>query len=886
MDTTAPTLDLSTTGTTGQNGWYVSAVTLTPKASDATSGLYSLEATTDGVTWTNVSTPITLPDGIYTVQFRATDNAGNVSQTPARQIYVDATTPGLSLNINGTRGQNDWYISSVTVTPNVSDGGSGINKVEASVNNGAWGTITSPLSFTDGVHSYKIRATDNAGNVTETPVLPMMMDTVPPAIATYDDTLDLGDTFNYDLEDTLSGLWINRSVIEDDAEKYKKIVWLEELTGNKSNDNTIRWDGIFADGTKAAPGQYFITLKISDQAGNETMRTAIVEVTAFNSILPIPAFTPPASTVTEPIPSEASTTNEQSFGGANNGNVGTETTTINGETVFASVNLQAGGTNSFTSGNQTTNLPNTNPNILWGAAAAAMLGATLAEWQKKREEDAARLAALIASNAGQGDEDEIPPDVLAKRRGKVIAKNQAKRAQEQVWEAARTQQQTQQAANIAKAVQADMTQEEKLSAYKQTAGYIARQESYAEYESQKSLEAQRAGERDAVAIADAYKAQEQARQNAVDAARWAGVASVALGKQESEEKNTGGKALAMPARDDDPPNWWEKYVVQPLKNAWNTISSWFTQEPITRPTPTPAVLPTQPQFPTVVFTPTISVSPTVTPTPTQSKIYNIDGPMTVDQIPPEFICTLPEWKNINGQDLRNLYYDRCKIGEQLMVALLTDPNGWWWEDSKTKWDNKGNIIITEWKGVKTNEDFWRLALAYGLDTEGAELRFYNTNGYGPLIEEAIINKFWHFDSSVKAQYGKPDASSGIYDPNDSSPLGTNGRLVALGSLQSLEMRNNVLLPPMDGGSTNMWQYSWNRYPDLFANEPEPGWKPLPNAPYEVGNIDQDHYYYKSENVEEGTGKFEVLYRSSPTPASVRAIVLTFEQFAVYSQYPK
>lgn len=496
VDTTAPTLDLSTMGTTGQNGWYVSAITLTPTANDATSGLYSLEATTDGVTWTNVNSPITLTDGIYTVQFRATDNAGNVSQTPSQQIKVDATTPSLSLDISGTRGQNDWYISSVTVTPNATDVGSGINKIEASVNNGAWGTITSPLSFTDGIHSYKIRVTDNAGNFTETPVLPMMVDTVPPAIAIYDDSLNLGDTLMYDLEDMMSGLWISRSVIEDDAEKYKKIVWLEEITGNKSNNNEIRWDGIFADGTKAVPGQYFITLKISDQAGNETMRTAIVEVTAFNSILPIPAFTPPVSTVTEPIPSEASTSNEQSFGGANNGNAGTETTTTNGETVFASVNIQAGGMNSFSSGNQTTSTPISNPNILWGAAAAAMLGATLAEWQKKREEEAARLAALIASNAGQGDEDEIPPDVLARRRGKVIAKNQAKRAQERVWEAARLQQQTQKQAQqqvkIAKLIEADMTADEKLAAYKQTLEFIARQERYAEYERQKAVEAQQA----------------------------------------------------------------------------------------------------------------------------------------------------------------------------------------------------------------------------------------------------------------------------------------------------------------------------------------------------------------------------------------------------------
>jgi hypothetical protein len=80
----------------------------------------------------------------------------------------------------------------------------------------------------------------------------------------------------------------------------------------------------------------------------------------------------------------------------------------------------------------------TNPNgksgqVLWGAAAAAVLGMTLADWQRKREEEeAARLAAERAN--------EVPDDVLARRRAKVMAKNQAQRAQESRWEAARVAQ--------------------------------------------------------------------------------------------------------------------------------------------------------------------------------------------------------------------------------------------------------------------------------------------------------------------------------------------------------------------------------------------------------------------------------------------------------------
>ena len=101
-----------------------------------------------------------------------------------------------------------------------------------------------------------------------------------------------------------------------------------------------------------------------------------------------------------------------------------------------------------------------------------------------------------------------------------------------------------QAAKLARAAQADMTQEERFEVYQAE-------------NRQTALETQRAGERYAEQIVDDYEARvreqaiqayrdgeqkaesiaEQARQNAVSAARWAGVASVAQAKQEGEQKN-------------------------------------------------------------------------------------------------------------------------------------------------------------------------------------------------------------------------------------------------------------------------------------------------------------------------------------------------------------
>jgi hypothetical protein len=113
----------------------------------------------------------------------------------------------------------------------------------------------------------------------------------------------------------------------------------------------------------------------------------------------------------------------------------------------------------------------------------------------------------------------------------------------------------------AQAAQADMTRQEKLEAYKQTPEYLERQAALAAYQREKAYQAYRAGEREAVSIAEAYKAQEQARQNAVSAARWAGVTSVAVAKEEKKP-------------------WWEQawdaakniaqeYVIQPAKTFWD-----------------------------------------------------------------------------------------------------------------------------------------------------------------------------------------------------------------------------------------------------------------------------------------------------------------------------
>jgi len=331
VDAITPLLDVSVSGAAGENGWYVSQTEVTAAATDSGSGLASLEVSADGGAWSIVHGPLSLSDGIHTLQFRATDNAGNVT-TVEQGVKVDTLTPALNVSINGKKGLNGWYTSLMQVLAEANDPstgsgqapGSGIASIEASLNGGAWSIVHGPLSLSDGLHTWQFRVKDKAGNQTETPVQSLKVDTIAPFVE-MPETISLGERLYYSLQDDGSGLANYRAVIEDDAEKYKKISWVDTLGGNKA-ESDILWDGRFKDGAKAKPGEYFITLKISDAAGNETMKTVVVSVNLLNSLLAIQSFTPPQIVVTSNEAAGEEETPAQSFGGTASGTVAEKTT--------------------------------------------------------------------------------------------------------------------------------------------------------------------------------------------------------------------------------------------------------------------------------------------------------------------------------------------------------------------------------------------------------------------------------------------------------------------------------------------------------------------------------------------------------------------------------
>jgi hypothetical protein len=120
-------------------------------------------------TFTNGGT-LTSPAGVtggYYLWILAKDTAGNTLIARTNVFNIDNTVPTTpTVNLNGYT-SGSWTGGNVTVTSSSVDGNSGLQKYQASADNGAnWGDISSNwIINTDYVANIIIRAIDNAGNI-------------------------------------------------------------------------------------------------------------------------------------------------------------------------------------------------------------------------------------------------------------------------------------------------------------------------------------------------------------------------------------------------------------------------------------------------------------------------------------------------------------------------------------------------------------------------------------------------------------------------------------------------------------------------------------------------------------------------------------------------
>ena len=187
LDKTDPVIgSIALSGTEGLNGYYVSNVYVSNTPStDALSGILTdvLNPNAGNVTTDTEGT-------LYTLT--ATDKAGNTSST-SYTLKIDKTIPDNGLvEFIGTKGDNDWYISDVTVKLNNTD------EYTMSSN------ISSITSDTKGT-TVTVKTIDKAGNENPKDYV-IKVDKTKPVIGTFNIVGVLGDNGWYTSDVTISAI--------------------------------------------------------------------------------------------------------------------------------------------------------------------------------------------------------------------------------------------------------------------------------------------------------------------------------------------------------------------------------------------------------------------------------------------------------------------------------------------------------------------------------------------------------------------------------------------------------------------------------------------------------------------------------------------------------
>ncbi len=183
-DPTPPTAAVVVSGMPGANplagtgGWYLSSV-VSATGTDGTSGVSSTQVSVDGGAW---QASASLSEGTHSIVGRVSDNAGNVTLSPAQTVKVDGTAPTISASITSGTLVAGWYVTDVTLLAKASDAASSIAALEHRLDGGTWSAGNSLTVSTEGPHTVDFRATDQAG-LQATTSLSFQVDKTPPTVS-------------------------------------------------------------------------------------------------------------------------------------------------------------------------------------------------------------------------------------------------------------------------------------------------------------------------------------------------------------------------------------------------------------------------------------------------------------------------------------------------------------------------------------------------------------------------------------------------------------------------------------------------------------------------------------------------------------------------------
>jgi hypothetical protein len=242
----------------------------------------TFECHLDSGSWASCSNPKNytgLAQGSHTFEVRATDVGNNTDATPAARTWVVDTVPPVANMDN----PGAYHSGVVSLTASATDtGGTGIASTafqKSGAGAGSWSPV--PASWTttaadDGLYDFRVVATDNAGNSTQsTPVSNIWVDNTAPNAVIDDPGANVSGTVTLTDSSTDASSGIASKQFE-----YRS------LPGGSFQSTPAAWNTI-----PLADGQYEVRVVVTDRAGNTAQSPA--KTTRVDNTAPVVAFTAP-----------------------------------------------------------------------------------------------------------------------------------------------------------------------------------------------------------------------------------------------------------------------------------------------------------------------------------------------------------------------------------------------------------------------------------------------------------------------------------------------------------------------------------------------------------------------------------------------------------------
>lgn len=308
VDNHAPSTLSTLDGAAGTNGWYTGDVAVALAGSDATSGVArTLDAVDGAALGTYAGSFRVSGDGTHTVSFQSVDRAGNVEALRGVSFNLDSTAPASRLAIgapNVPAGRVTYVTSATPLTLSATDATSGVARIEARLDGGAFAPVTGALHVrgADGEHLLEWRAVDGAGNVETPQYLKLFLDNTAPDLAIahpqpggvyVDDTL-IAEV--HTLAAHVAGLGADDSAVDVDtvpfavAEGALTVTAATSDAGSGVGQVQFLVDGTLRSVATAAPyqwtwdtsgevlGEHTLTVVSIDRLGNAATQSQKVEV--------------------------------------------------------------------------------------------------------------------------------------------------------------------------------------------------------------------------------------------------------------------------------------------------------------------------------------------------------------------------------------------------------------------------------------------------------------------------------------------------------------------------------------------------------------------------------------------------------------------------------